>query len=101
MEKWFNDWASRTDVYDADDGEGVAYTRTEAEAVNTRSLTQEEPLPQTIYRFKSIIGKPLMVSFQMQVKQKLSIFKGSNLRKKIINNLQIFKFDFIFRSVKR
>lgn len=70
LEKWFNDWASVTDVYDASDGEGVAYTRTEAEAVRTRSLTQEEPLPQTIYRFKSVIGKPLMVSFQMQIKQK-------------------------------
>ena len=69
LEKWFNDWALVTDVYDASDGEGVAYTRTEAEAVNTRSLTQEEPLPQTIYRFKGIIGKPLMVSFQMQIKQ--------------------------------
>jgi hypothetical protein len=69
LQKWFNDWASVTDVYDASDGEGVAYTRTEAEAVNTRSLTQEEPLPQTIYRFKSVAGKPLMISFQIQVKQ--------------------------------
>lgn len=70
IEKWFNEWASSTDAYDASDGEGVAYTRTEAEAVKTRSLTQEEPLPQTIYRFKSVAGKPLMISFQLQIKQK-------------------------------
>ena len=67
LNKWLNEWSSVTDVYDATDGEGVAYTRTEEEAV-TRSLTQEEPLPQTIYRFKSVVGKPLMISFQMQVK---------------------------------
>ncbi len=68
LDKWFNDWAAVTDTYDAEDGEGVAYTRTEEEGVKTRSLTREEPLPQTIYRFKSIAGKPLMVSFQLQVK---------------------------------
>jgi len=70
LQTWLNEWNSVTDIYDASDGEGVAYTRTEQESVRTRSLTQEEPLPQTIYRFKSVVGKPLMISFQIQVKQK-------------------------------
>lgn len=68
LQNWLNEWNSVMDIYDASDGEGVAYTRTEEEAVRTRSLTQEEPLPQTIYRFKSRVGKPLMISFQIQVR---------------------------------
>ena len=69
LQEWLNEWNSATDVYDASDGEGVAYTRTEEESVRTRPLTLEEPLPQTIYRFKSAVGKPLMISFQIQVRQ--------------------------------
>ncbi len=54
IQKWMADWSADIEVYDAADGEGIAMTATEAEAstVSTRSLTQEEPLPQTIYRVR-------------------------------------------------
>lgn len=68
VEKWITDWATEVDVFDATDGEGIAYTRTEAEAAGTRALTQEEPLPQTIYKVQTRADKPLIVTFRMQAK---------------------------------
>ena len=55
VEKWLEDWEASVDVYDGQQGEGVAYTKEEADATVTgdgqsRSLTQEEPVPQTLYR---------------------------------------------------
>ena len=65
--KWYA-WQMGADVYDADDGEGIAYTQTEADvAENTsRSLTREEPLPQTIYRLKIPKDMPLFVIVRME-----------------------------------
>lgn len=70
LQKWLNDWETTVDVYDAADGEGVAYTKTESEAAATgnRGLSQEEPLPQTIYRVRVSDDAPLLVPFQMQAK---------------------------------
>lgn len=68
IEKWLKDWGATVDIYDAEDGEGIAYTRTEAEAVNSRALTQEEPLPQTIYRVQVRADAPLFVPFRMQAR---------------------------------
>ena len=73
---------SRTDVKDK------LYTTAEAEAgcgakarepgrgktsekpcgANTRQLTREEPLPQSIYRVKSITGRPVVVIVSLNVK---------------------------------
>jgi hypothetical protein len=53
VEKWLDDWGSFVDIYDGAGGEGIAYTTAEAEAalnVQSRKLTQEEPVPQTMYR---------------------------------------------------
>ena len=68
VHKWLGDWSAKVDVYDAADGEGIAYTLVEAEAstVKSRALTQEEPLPQTIYRVQIKNDAPLIVLFQMQ-----------------------------------
>ena len=68
VQKWLDDWGATVDIYDAEDGEGIAYTQAEAKVAATasRSLTQEEPLPQTIYRVKVGEGEPLVVPFQMQ-----------------------------------
>lgn len=70
VQKWLDDWGATVDIYDAEDGEGIAYTGIEAEAAATtsRALTQEEPLPQTIYRVKIGADDPLIVPFQMQAK---------------------------------
>jgi hypothetical protein len=68
LQKWMEDWAAEVEIFDAEDGEGVAYTSTEAQAANSqsRALTQEEPLPQTIYRVRINADLPLVVPFQMQ-----------------------------------
>lgn len=68
LDDWFEKWGSIADIYDAEDGEGIAATQTESEAatVSSRDLTQEEPLPQTIYKVQVEPTKPLLVSFQMQ-----------------------------------
>jgi len=67
LEKWY-EWQMGADVYDADEGEGIAYTRSEAEATEStsRSLTREEPLPQTIYRLKIAKETPLFVIIRME-----------------------------------
>jgi hypothetical protein len=67
LQKWY-DWQMGADVYDADDGEGIAYTQTEADAAEnaSRSLTREEPLPQTIYRLNIPKEMPLFVIIRMQ-----------------------------------
>ncbi|MGC2236510.1 MAG: DUF4384 domain-containing protein [Pyrinomonadaceae bacterium] len=68
LQKWMEDWSAEVEIFDAEDGEGVAYTTNEAQAANSqsRALTQEEPLPQTIYRVRINADLPLVVPFQMQ-----------------------------------
>ncbi len=68
VQKWVGDWSANVAIYDAADGEGIAYTTAEAQASTTqsRALTQEEPLPQTIYRVQTRTDAPLIVIFQMQ-----------------------------------
>ncbi len=70
VEKWLQDWGTTLDIYDAEDGEGIAYTASEANAANvqSRSLTQEEPLPQTIYRVQAKPNAPLVVLLRMNAK---------------------------------
>lgn len=70
LQKWLDDWGTTVDIYDAADGEGVAYTKTESDAAigGSRSLTREEPLPQTIYRVRVRRNMPLLVPFQLQAK---------------------------------
>lgn len=65
--KWLEDWSATADIYDAEDGLGTAYTKAESLAANvsSRALTQEEPLPQTIYKVLLRENAPLMVSIKM------------------------------------
>lgn len=68
LDKWLDDWGGTVDVYDAEDGDGVAYTATEAEAVSvkTRALRLNEPSPQTIYNVRLLKNQPLVVPFRMK-----------------------------------
>lgn len=72
LNKWLDDWSATVDVYDAEDGDGIAYTETEAEAVSvkTRSLRLNEPSPQTIYSARVLKSQPLMIPFQMKASPK-------------------------------
>jgi len=67
LDKWY-EWETGSEIYDADDGEGIAFTRTEEIAVTStsRSLTRDEPLPQTIYRVKTTKASPLFVIIRME-----------------------------------
>ena len=67
LKKWISDWGTTADIYDAEDGSGIALTKVEAEAsaAASRSLTREEPLPQTIYRVSTAKNAPLFVSIKM------------------------------------
>lgn len=69
LDQWFADWNNTTDVYDAEDGEGLAYSTTESSAANvaTRTLAQDEPLPQTIYKVMMKKGDPLLVALKLKV----------------------------------
>lgn len=69
LEKWFADWDNTVDVFDAEDGEGLAYSATESSAANvpTRTLAQDEPLPQTIYKVMLKEGDPLFVALKLKV----------------------------------
>lgn len=69
LEKWLADWSATVDIFEAADGEGVALTQVEEEAAQSRALTQEEPLPQTIYSLRARANQPLLVVFQMQAKK--------------------------------
>jgi hypothetical protein len=66
VEKWLSDWGALVDIFDAEDGAGVAYTSVEADAaVSSRSLTREEPLPQTIYKVRVRKDQPMLIAFRM------------------------------------
>lgn len=67
FEKWSADWGATVDIYDAEDGEGIAMTGAELNAAQTatRALEQEEPLPQTIYKVRISAEMPLLVPFRM------------------------------------
>jgi hypothetical protein len=49
-------------------GAGTAYTRAEKEAgAQGRLLTQEDELPQTLFRVVATPGSPLLVSVPLQI----------------------------------
>lgn len=60
-------WGTTVDIYDAEDGEGIAMTSAELTVAQTatRALEQEEPLPQTIYKVKISSEMPLFVPFRL------------------------------------
>jgi hypothetical protein len=65
--KWENDWEGDVaDVLEMNGGAGRAWTNAEKQAGEaTRSLTQEDPTPQTIYRVAGKPNEPLMLTVQM------------------------------------
>lgn len=65
--RWEGEWeAEPTEVLEMNGGEGRAWTQAEKLASEaTRSLTQIDPTPQTVYRVTGKPGEPLMVTVQM------------------------------------
>ena len=70
VESWENAWGVEVDRYEMMDGLGIPQTRPEQEAARgkSRQLTQDEPMPQTIYRVAVRRGDPLFVNVPLRAK---------------------------------
>lgn len=68
---WERQWGGQMDLFEMKDGAGLAWTKAEQEASASggRSLTQEEPTPQTIYSVEAKPRSPLLVRVQLQYGQ--------------------------------
>jgi Domain of unknown function (DUF4384) len=65
VREWERLWAApETELFEMEGGAGAAWTEEERRAAGRggRSLTQEEPTPQTIYRVRVKAGAPLLVT---------------------------------------
>ncbi|HZG54416.1 MAG TPA: hypothetical protein VEZ40_20110 [Pyrinomonadaceae bacterium] len=69
VERWEDEWGTDADLYEMEGGVGETQTKAEQEASRprTRQLTQEEPVPQTIYRLTLREGSPLLVNVAVRV----------------------------------
>ncbi len=67
--KWERSWSSQVERFEMVGGAGQAWTREEMEASSrdsARVLTQEEPLPQTVYRIGSKNRKAFLVTVPLR-----------------------------------
>jgi hypothetical protein len=66
--QWESMWAAQAELFEMEGGAGAAWSKEEqqAGAVLGRSLTQEEPTPQTIYRVRVKAGSPLLVTVPLR-----------------------------------
>jgi hypothetical protein len=68
VEQWERQWASAVERFEMVGGAGKVYTRTEKEAgAEGRLLTQEDELPQTLYRITPKPGTPLLVAISLRI----------------------------------
>jgi hypothetical protein len=66
--KWERDWGAQSERFEMVGGKGQTWTAAEqaAGADTTRSLTQEDPPPQTIYRVATKPGQPVLIKVGLQ-----------------------------------
>lgn len=66
--KWEAEWGAQTERFEMVGGKGQAWTSAEqaAGADATRSLTQDDPPPQTIYRVATRPGQPILIKVGLQ-----------------------------------
>ncbi len=66
--KWEDEWSAQTERFEMVGGKGKPWTSAEqaAGADVTRSLTQDDPPPQTIYRVVTKPGQPLLIKVGLQ-----------------------------------
>jgi hypothetical protein len=66
--KWEAEWGAQTERFEMVGGKGKAWTSAEqtAGADATRSLTQDDPAPQTIYRVATKPGQPVLIKVGLQ-----------------------------------
>jgi hypothetical protein len=66
--RWESMWGVQAELFEMEGGAGAAWSKEEqqAGAVFGRSLTQDEPTPQTIYRVRVQPGNPLLVTVPLR-----------------------------------
>jgi hypothetical protein len=69
FEQWEKQWSAKTEEFSLDNGENSAYTVEEKSAGsdNSRLLTQDDPLPQTLFHVENKNGDPLLVTVPLQI----------------------------------
>lgn len=67
--EWVEEWGLEAEVFEQDGGKGAAWSSAEKEAgkVGGRSLTQEDPTPQTVYKVRANKNLPILVSLPLTV----------------------------------
>ncbi len=78
--QWENQWGALTEKFEMAGGSGKSWTQAEQEAGanGTRTLTQEDPGPQTIYRVAAKPGAPLLVNVGLRYSRTESKTRRSN-----------------------
>jgi hypothetical protein len=70
VEQWERDWQTGSDRFEMIGGAGKVYTTGDKQAgVEGRLLTQEDELPQTLYRVSPRVDAPLLVSVLLRIAQ--------------------------------
>lgn len=67
VERWEKQWGAVTERFEMIDGAGKAYTRVEKEAGAGRVLTQDDDLPQTLFRVSAGPGAPVLVTLPLKI----------------------------------
>ena len=67
--EWERQWSAPSERLDQDSSVGTAYTDAEkqAGAGGSAQLTQEDPMPQTIFRVAAGAGKPVLVTVPLKL----------------------------------
>ena len=70
VEKWEKEWIAEFEQLELEGGAGKPYTKAEQSAGSqkTDTLSQEDPLPQTVFRVAMKSGKPLVVKLPLKIK---------------------------------
>jgi Domain of unknown function (DUF4384) len=69
LDDWEKKWGAHTERFESVGGAGGLWTRAEREAGAdaSRLLSQEDPLPQTIFRVHVKTGNPLLVTLRLRI----------------------------------
>lgn len=68
VDQWESKWAGATERFEMIGGAGKVYTKTEKDAgTEGRLLTQEDELPQTLYRIVPKAGEPLLITVPVRI----------------------------------
>ncbi len=68
VEQWEKQWGAPFERFEMIGGAGKSYTKAEKEAgVEGRLLTQEDELPQTLYRIVAKSGSPLVIAVPLRI----------------------------------